>query len=183
MKQLGITKKNERVYQLSNKYGVEESGMVVEINNENDTFVFTKYYIDMDIQRNSSIEEMRNKIVDLRKVKIDNYTLNLLDFSLDEVPYIQWIKGVPEDEENEVLKRVKQIPLKHQFFAKNQEAIVFIYLDGNSAIIKKNYKFKFQKDNDEEGNKKLVSILKSISCQFEVYEDIEELKKKGEINF
>ena len=71
MKQLGITKKNERVYQLSNKYGVEESGMVVEINNENDTFVFTKYYIDMDIQRNSSIEEMRNKIVDLRKVKID----------------------------------------------------------------------------------------------------------------
>ena len=181
MRQLGITENNERIYQLSASYGVDESGMVIEVDKKKDTFVFTKYYIDMDIKRNSPIEKMRERIVDLRKAQIDGYTLNLFDFELNGTHYIQLIKGSPE--EDQLSEKIRELPLKHQFFSRNTEAIVFIHIDGNTAIIKKDHRPKFHKDNDEEGNKKLIAILKSISCQFEVYEDLEELKQKGELNF
>ncbi len=181
MRQLGVTENNERIYQLSASYGVDESGMIVEINSENDTFIFSQYYIDMDIKRNSPIEKMRERIVDLRKAQIDGYTLNLFDFEMDGVPYIQLIKGSPE--EDQLSEKIRELPLKHQFFSRNSEAIVFIHIDGNSAIIKKDHRPKFHKDNEEEGNKKLIAILKSISCQFEVYADLEALKQKGELNF
>ena len=181
MKCIGRTEKDEKIYSLNDMYGVDESGMIIEVDHKRDTFVFTKYYIDMDIKRNSSIEKMRERIVDLRKAQIDGYTLNLFDFEMDGVPYIQLIKGSPE--EDQLSEKIRELPLKHQFFSRNSEAIVFIHIDGNSAIIKKDHRPKFHKDNEEEGNKKLIAILKSISCQFEVYEDLEELKQKGELNF
>lgn len=182
MEYIGVTKKNEKVYSLNKEYGVDESGMVIKIDNEKDSFIFTKYYIDMEIKRDSSIEEMRKRIVDLRKVSIDGYSLNLFDFELDGVPYIQMIKDSTEEEE--LTEEIKQLPLKNQFFAKNREAIVFIHIGDSSAIIKKDHRPKFHKDNDEEGNKKLIAILKSISCQFgEKYENFEELKSSGQLDF
>lgn len=184
MKQLGVTEKNERIYQLGDSsYGIDESGMIVEIDNGNDTFIFTKYYVDMSIKRNSPIEEIREKIVDLRKVKIDEYVLNLFDFTLDGIPYIQMINGSPEEGNSDLAERIRKLPLKHQFFSRNPEAIVFIHIDGNSAIIKKDHRPKFHKDNSESGNRKLTSILKSISCQFGIYEDFEDLKRRKELDF
>lgn len=181
MKCIGTTEKDEKIYSLNETYGVDESGMIIEVDHKKDTFIFTKYYINMDIKRNSPIEQMRKKIVNLKKAQIDGYTLNLFDFEMDGVPYIQLIKG--SSEEDELLEKIRELPLEHQFFSRNQEAIVFIHIDGNSGIIKKDHRPKFHKNNSEEGNKKLIAILKSISCQFEVYEDLEELKQKGELNF
>ena len=179
---IGVTKKNEKVYSLSKEFGVDESGMIIKIDNEKDSFIFTKYYIDMEIKKDSSIEEMRSKVIDLRKVSIDGYVLNLFEFELDGIPYIQIINGAPEEEE--ITKRLKQIPFKNQFFAKNLDAIVFIHIGNSSAIIKKDLRPKFHEDNEEEENKKLVAILKSISCQFgEKYENFEELKSSGQLDF
>ncbi|MFA9240005.1 MAG: hypothetical protein ACEQSQ_08995 [Candidatus Paceibacteria bacterium] len=182
MRSIGITEKNEKVYSLSKEFGVDESGMIIKIDNEKDSFIFTKYYIDMEIEKDSSIEEMRSKVIDLRKVSIDGYILNLFDFELDGVPYIQMIKG--SSEESELAERISQLPLKNQFFAKNSEAIVFIHIGDSSAIIKKDHRPKFHKDNKEEENKKLIAILKSISCQFgDKYENFEELKSSGQLDF
>jgi hypothetical protein len=179
---IGVTNKNEKVYSLSKEFGVDESGMIIKIDNDKDSFIFTKYYIDMEIKKDSSIEEMRSKVLDLRKVSIDGYVLNLFEFELDGVPYIQVIKGSPE--EDELIDRVKELPLKNQFFAKNQEAIVFIHIGNSSAIIKKDLRPKFHQDNEEEENKKLIAILKSISCQFgDKYENFEELKSRGQLDF
>jgi hypothetical protein len=168
MRQLGVTENNERIYELSASYGVDESGMIVEIDNGNDTFIFTKYYVDMSIKRNSPIDE---------------YVLNLFDFTIDGIPYIQMINGSPEEGNSDLAEKIRKLPLKHQFFSRNPEAIVFIHIDGNSAIIKKDHRPKFHKDNSEDGNKKLISILKSISCQFGIYEDFEDLKRRKELDF
>ena len=174
LKIIGKTEENKRVYGLTKEYGVDESGMLLKIDKNSNSFIFTDFFIDTEITENTEIDVIKSKVLNLRRVNIDGHILNLFDFKLDNTPYIQLIKG--SEDEDEVMQRVLKLPLKHQFFARNQEAKVFIHYEGNSAIINLNNKAKFHKDNTEEANKKLTAILKSISCQFENYENFLELE-------
>jgi len=178
---VGTTIDDEKIYSLSEEYGIDESGMIVKIDNERDTFVFTKFYADIKIKENTTLDEIRSKIVDLRKAQIDGYLLNLFDFTIDGEEYIQLLRGSSEEEI--ILEKIKSLPLQHQFFARNKDVIAFLYLSGNSVVIKKDNHLKFHKDNNEEGNKKLMALLKSVSCQFDRYEDYNSLKKSGDLNF
>lgn len=177
IKCIGTSKKSEKIFGINKKYAIDASGMILKIDNENDTFEFTRFYSDTPISEITKLKDIRNSIVDLKNTIIDGYSLNLVDTELDSVPYIQLLKG--SSDEKELLERIKQLPLQHQFFARNKEAVVFIHLAGDSVIIREDNKAKFHKENSELGNKKLTAILKSVSCQFEKYEDFSRLKISG----
>lgn len=177
IKCIKTTKQNEEIFGLNKTYAIDASGMIIKIDNDKDTFEFTSFYSDTPISEKTTLKDIRNSIVDLKDTIIDGYSLNLIDFELDSIPYIQLIKG--SSDEKEVLETIKKIPLKHQFFARNEDTVVFIHHAGDSVIIKKDNKAKFHKDNSESGNKKLTAILKSVSCQFQNYEDFSSLKARG----
>jgi hypothetical protein len=179
---IGTNKQGEKIFSMYKKYAIDASGMILKIDNENDTFEFTRFYSDTPINEKTKHKDIRNSIVNLESVAIDGYSLNLVDFELDSVPYLLLIKG--SSDEIELLEKIKKLPSKHQFFARNVEVAVFIHCDGNSAIIKKDHLAKFHKDNSEIGNKKLTAILKSVACQFdEKYEDFLKLKSTGQLDF
>lgn len=181
LKYLGVNENQDSIYGINENLAIDDSGMILEIDSNYDSFSYTRFYTPIDINKDTKKEDIKKSIVDLSYVRIDGYLIDMINKTLNEKEYVL-IESTLLKDKKYTFSKIPGLSMKY-YTDIFPDAKLVLSLNKSVVYINKELKAVFLDTNTNKENKKLKALLKAVSAEFESFLNFDMIKTRKILNF